>query len=222
MILVNRYQYNPYERVEGKNGRYYKVDNDRPLPSVTTVLSKTGDKSALDNWRASIGDEEANRIVAESTKIGSKMHDNLEKYILNGVTPSGSMLERILTKLVIDRGLSNVDEVWGTEAGLFTKQLYAGTTDLIGVHKGIPAIMDFKNSRKYKKKEYITDYFLQLVAYAISHNEMFGTDIQKGVIMMACRTGDYLEFVIEGEEFRHYKRMWYDRLYQYYETYGVD
>lgn len=222
MKINKLYPYKTYPRVEGKQGRCYAVNQGRALPSVTTILSKTSDKSFLKEWRQRVGEAEADRIVRQATSIGNRLHENLEEYILQGTAPIGNMLERILTKLVIEKGLVKVDEVWGTEVALFSNELYAGTTDLVGVFEGEPAIMDFKNSLKIKKKEWIGDYFLQMVAYANSHNEMYQTNIQKGVIMMACRTGDYLEFVIEGDEFKEYSDKWYEKLYAYYETYGIE
>jgi genome maintenance exonuclease 1 len=125
-------------------------------------------------------------------------------------------MAKTLANVIIKEGLCNVDEVWGCEVGVYATGLYAGTADLIGKHKGVPSIMDFKNSRTEKSKEWIEDYFMQLAAYALAHNEMFGTDISKGVIMLATRDAKYQEFVIEGEEFVHYQTMWADKVSEYY------
>ena len=222
MIVTNPYEYPVLTRHDGDDGiRCYDPGYGRPLPSVTTILSGTKDNSFLQQWRQSVGEEEADKIVKQATDIGSALHENLEHWILSGQKPTGMMLVRILTDLVIKRGLSKVDEVWGVEVQLYKDELYAGTTDLVGVHQGTPAIMDFKNSRKFKQREWIEDYFLQLVAYGEAHNERFQTDIQKGVIMMAVRDGRYQEFIIEGDEWNHYKDMWYERLYVYYDTHYI-
>ena len=129
---------------------------------------------------------------------------------------------------VILKGLCHVDEFWGTEVPLYYSGLYAGTTDLIGTWKGKPAILDFKQSNKVKKREYISDYFLQLAAYAAAHNEMHGTTIDTGVILMAVQpklqadgtysTPEYLEFVVEGTEFAYWADEWMKRVELYYLT----
>ena len=149
------------------------------------------------------------------------MHKNLENYIL-GNDMSGSFMAQTLAKVIIKNGLSKVNEVWGTEVSLYSTELYAGTTDLIGLHDGIPSIMDFKNSLKEKKLEWIEDYFLQLAAYALSHNEMHGTNIQRGVIMIATRDAKYQEFIIEGKEFERYETLWANKVCAYYERFGRD
>jgi len=222
MKLTHPFEYPLLTRKDGVDGiRLYDPGYGRPLPSVTTILSNTADKSFLDQWRQNVGDNEADRVVKESTDIGNQLHNNLENWILTKRRPEGSILVKILTDLVIKKGLSKVDEVWGVEVQLYMEELYAGTTDLVGVHRGVESIMDFKNSRKWKSREFVEDYFLQLVAYAEAHNQRFNTSIKKGVIMMAVRDATYLEFVLEGNEWNHYKDKWYDRLYTYYETYGI-
>jgi genome maintenance exonuclease 1 len=128
---------------------------------------------------------------------------------------------------VILKGLCHVDEFWGTEVPLYYSGLYAGTTDLIGVWKGQPAILDFKQTNKPKKREWIEDYFLQLCAYAEAHNELHGTHINKGVILMCVKPEvddmgnvisqpEYQEFVLEGAEFEQYRSQWWRRVEQYY------
>lgn len=221
MIINKKYDYKPLERVDSPTGRKYIVGQSRPLPSVTTILSKTKDMTFLNEWKARVGQQEATRIVTEASSIGNGMHNLLEKYIL-GQEMKGQVMAVTLANLIIKKGLCKVNEVWGTEVGLYSNDLYAGTTDLVGVHEGIPSIMDFKNSLKTKKKEWIEDYFMQLAAYALAHNEMFGTDINRGVIMMATREGKYQEFIIEGDEFKHYETMWANKVCTYYDQFGKD
>lgn len=221
-MKINRlYDYKPLERVNTENGRRYIVGEGRPLPSVTTILSKTKDMTHINEWRANVGETEAARITTESSNLGNGMHKNLENYILGG-EQSGTLMAKALAKVIIKNGLCKVDEVWGTEVSLYSKELYAGTTDLIGLHEGIPTIMDFKNSLRDKKKEWIEDYFMQLAAYALSHNEMYGTDIARGIVMIATRDAKYQEFVIEGSEFRHYETMWANKVCAYYDRYGLE
>jgi genome maintenance exonuclease 1 len=149
------------------------------------------------------------------------MHTNLENYIL-GKPMGGTFMAQALANVVIKEGLPKIDEIWGTEVALYSTELYAGTTDLVGVHEGIPSIMDFKNSLRPKKREWIEDYFMQLAAYALSHNEMFGTDIHRGVVMIATREAKYQEFIIEDDEFVHYETMWANKVCSYYEQYGFE
>ena len=110
----------------------------------------------------------------------------------------------------------HLTEVWGLESPLYYPELYAGTADCIGIFRGKPAIIDFKNSMREKKKEWIEDYFLQLVAYAEAHNQVDDTNIETGCILMACHTGAYLEFYLDEQEYAHYKGKWFDRVYTYY------
>jgi len=130
---------------------------------------------------------------------------------------------------VILKGLQpNINEYWGCEVPLYYSGLYAGTTDLIGIWRGQPAIMDFKQTNKPKRREWIDDYFLQLAAYAAAHNEMHKTNIQTGVILMACQpklledgtysTPEYLEFEVLEDEFAHWSNKWMKRVELYYQT----
>jgi len=221
MLLQQKFNYKPLERIDTENGRRYVVGEGKPLPSVTTILSKTKDMTYLNEWRNNVGDAKADVIVKESTDLGNNLHKNLENYILDKPM-EGSFMAVALAKVVIKQGLSKVQEVWGTEVSLYSTGLYAGTTDLVGLHENIPSIMDFKNSKQAKKKEWIEDYFMQLAAYAIAHNEMFGTTINRGVVMIATRDAKYQEFIIEGDEFTHYETMWANKLCAYYDQVNND
>ena len=221
MIINKIYDYKPLQRVDSPNGRKYIVGESRPLPSVTTILSATKDLRHINEWKQRVGEAEAQKIVTEASNLGNGMHKNLENYIL-GEPISGSFMAQTLAKVIIKNGLSKVDEVWGTEVSLYSTDLYAGTTDLVGIHDGKPSIMDFKNSLKEKKKEWIEDYFMQLSAYSLAHNEMYGTDINRGVVMIATRDAKYQEFVIEGDEFTHWQTKWAEKVYAYYDKFGRD
>lgn len=219
MKYNNKYEYTHFSSKTSKDGsRVYKV-GDNWLPSVTTILSATKPKKDLEGlkkWRKSVGDEEADRIVQKSVNIGNQLHDNLENHLREGAAPQGSVLVKLMTKMVIKEGLSNLNEWWGAECPLYYDGLYAGTTDLVGVYNGYPAIIDFKNARKIKKLDWITDYCLQLAAYSECHNEMFGTDIKTGVILMVDRQCNFKEFFIQGQEFQKYREIWVSRLEEYY------
>ena len=221
MQIHKKFDYKPLERIDIGNGRRYIVGEGRPLPSVTTVLSKTKDMTFLKAWRTNVGEKEADRIVKESSGLGNSMHKNLENYIL-GEEMTGTFMAQALAKVIIKNGLKKVSEVWGTEVALYSKDLYAGTTDLIGLHNNIPSIMDYKNSLRDKRREWIEEYFMQLAAYAMAHNEMYDTDIHRGVVMIATREAKYQEFIIEGDEFTRYQTMWANKLCAYYDQYGYD
>lgn len=217
MKLTTPYNYPTYTRVDIDGKRHYAAEGYDPVPSVTTILSATKDTTPIDEWRDRIGHENADKIVDIAVSVGQQMHTNLENYILHDRDPSGTLMARHLAKLIIKKSFPNIDEVWGVEAGLITPGLYAGTADLLGVHLGQPAIMDFKNSINPKKKEYIESYFLQVAAYSLSHNFVYGTSIKKGVIMIACQTGVYQEFIIEADEMVHYQNLWLETVNEYYQ-----
>lgn len=221
MLIQKLFDYQPLKRVDTENGRRYIVGEDRPLPSVTTILSKTKDMTHIKAWQDRVGIDEANKIKTEASNLGNGMHKNLENYIL-GNKMEGSFMSKTLANVIINKGLSAVSEVWGTEVSVYSKGLYAGTTDVVGVHNGIPSIIDFKNSLKDKKVEWITDYRAQLAAYALAHNEMYGTNIHRGVIMIATREANYQEFVFEDEEFDKCIDLWLDSLQKYYNMYPRD
>lgn len=221
-MLIEKFEYPTLKRVTAKNGqRQYTGDDDQPVPSVTTVLSDTGDKTALINWRKRVGDEEANRISREAAGLGTKVHNALEKYVLQEeYNISGnnhiSVMAKAMLDEMIDKGLSQVDEIWGVEVALIAKGLYAGTSDAVGMFNGVESIIDFKTAKKIKKREWIEDYFMQGCAYALAHNEMFGTNIKQVAILMVDREGKYADFVIEGDEFEEYCNKWAMRLADYY------
>jgi genome maintenance exonuclease 1 len=221
MIINKKFDYKPLERVESPEGRRYIVGEGRALPSVTTILSKTKDMTHLNAWKKKVGEEQAEKIKVEASTLGSGMHKNLERHIL-GESLTGSYMAQTLAKVIINNGLTNIEEVWGSEVSLYSKDLYAGSTDLIGIHNGEPAIIDFKNSLREKKKEWIDDYRAQIAAYALAHNEMFGTDIKRGVIMIATRDAKYQEFVFEGKEFDQCISIWLTSLEKYYKLYSND
>ncbi len=228
-MLKETYSYAPLSRVNVNGSRHYQTPDGKPLPSVTTVLSALADKAAIHEWRKRVGNEEADRIMRLATGIGTQVHLHLEKFILEENRPSGTNLihqmAKELSDIVITDGLSKIDEVWGTEVPLYYPGLYAGTADCIGIYKGKQAIIDFKTTRKPKKRAWIDDYFLQGAAYAAAHNELYGTDIRTIVIMMigwdaeADNLGNYQEFVVEGEEFNSYSLQWANKVQEYFDKY---
>lgn len=200
-MIVEKFEYQPLKRIKTQQGRLYQTPNGQQVPSVTTVLSKTADRTHLIEWQQRVGVEQAQKIASTSAGLGTKMHTMLENYVKHNTQPQGNMVARAMARAIVKKGLCNVSQVWGIEVGLYCESLYAGTTDCVGLHKNTPAIIDFKNSRRLKKREWVTDYFLQGALYAQAHNEMFGTDIRKVVIMLSTHQAEYQEFVIEHRDF---------------------
>ena len=208
------------ETIDGQ--RHYLMSKEK-LPSVTTILAATESlekTEALAKWRESKGEENATRIVDESAARGTAMHKILEKYIMEegylDLTNIGKAAHNMAIR-IIEQGLCNLTEFYGTECTLYYPGLYAGQTDLVGIHKGKDAIIDFKQTNKPKKREWIEDYCLQLAAYAMAHNFIYRTKINKGVIMMCSKDNFYQEFVIEGVEFKKYQHRWLGKISQYYQ-----
>ena len=237
-MLVKRYDYAPLDRTTVDGRRLYCTPEGDRLPSVTTVLDATKPaeaRAALANWKARVGAEQAQKITTEAASRGTRMHTFLEHYVRTGEIrerPSNPFgwASHVMADTVIREGLLNkVDEFWGVEIPLYFPRLYAGTTDGAGVHQGQESILDYKQTNKPKRREWIGDYFLQLAAYAAAHNELFGTKIRRGVILMCVRPDQdeqlnileppkYQEFVLEGAEFDHYTNEWWKRLELYYLT----
>jgi hypothetical protein len=220
MITFNpKYNYETLNRIEGPK-RLYATPDGSKVPSVTTILSATADKTGLLEWRKRVGEAEATRISTESAGLGTLVHKHIENFIEGIERPPGStpvhIMARAMSDQVITKGLPDVTEVWGMEASLYYPGLYAGTTDLVGCYKGIPAIMDHKTAKKMKKPEWMQDYFIQTTAYALAHNEVHGTNIKLGALFMVDRENNYETFVIEGAEFDHYSDLWLRRVEQYY------
>ena len=233
-MIINRFDYSPISRTTVDGKRHYCTPDGNKVPSVTTILDRTKSaesKAALDNWKRSVGEARAQQITTEAANRGTRMHSYLEHYVKTGdmkELPSNPYAHPswFMAAQVILEGFPKIDEVWGVEVPVYYSGLYAGTTDSVGVHSGSPAIMDYKQTNKLKKREYITDYFLQLAAYAQAHNNMLGTEIRKGVILMCQQpkqladgsydTPVYQEFVLEGAEFDHYCEEWNKRVELYY------
>ena len=216
-----RYPKTVREMVEGQ--RHYILNKEK-LPSVTTILSATQSeekRESLAKWRERVGEAEATRIVDSAGARGTAMHKILEKYVLGegylDETTVGKQAHNMALQ-VIQSGLSNITEYYGTECTLYYPGLYAGQTDLVAIHKGEDAIIDFKQTNKPKRREWIEDYCLQLAAYAMAHNFIYKTKITKGVVMMCSKDNYYQEFVIEGAEFQKYKHNFLRRVDEYYKT----
>jgi len=223
-MLIQKYDYRPLSRETSNGQRLYQTPDGEKLPSVTTILDRTKSeesRQALQEWRQRVGVKRAQEITTEAASRGTRMHKYLEDYVKNnklsdpGTNPY-SQQSRKMAEIVINEGLKNVNEYWGLEVPIYYPGLYAGTTDCAGVWNNRPAIIDFKQTNKPKKKEWIEDYFCQLVAYSLAHNEVYNTDIRTGVILMCSQNFEFQHWVIEDQEFDLYTEKWLDRVAKFY------
>jgi genome maintenance exonuclease 1 len=234
-MLIQKYDYTPISRdtVEGK--RLYTLPDGSRVPSVTTILDRTKPqekRDALENWKKRVGTQAAQQITTEAAGRGTRMHKFLEDYVKNdrhmpepGSNPFSKQAHN-MAQQIVEHGLKNADEIWGIEVPLYVPGLYAGTTDACGVYHGQPTILDYKQTNKPKKKEWIEDYFLQLCAYAAAHNEVHGTDIRQGAILMAVapkeiepgifEQAEFQTWTLSGNEWTIWMDRWFDRVEQYY------
>jgi genome maintenance exonuclease 1 len=223
-LIINKFEYQPIKRKEVDGKRKYLTPDGHAVASVTTILSATKDMSHLIAWRKRVGEQKAREITTEAAGVGTRMHKYLEDYVETGEWPTpGSnpyaQQAHSMAQVIKDQVMDDV-VVWGSEVNLYMPQMYAGTTDLVGTYKGQPAIMDFKQTNKPKKLEWVVDYFLQLTAYAEAHNEIYGTDIREGHVFMCSRAGEYQQFDIWPDEYDEWRTEWYNRVYQYYEQHA--
>lgn len=219
--FINRFTYPKLTRSMVDGQRLYNTPDGTAVPSVTTILNATADHTALNAWKQRVGSEEAVRISRESAGLGTKVHAAIERYFLGEAwdtfgTNVISQMAKNMSQVMIEQVLPPVDEIWGFESALYAQGLYSGTADAIGVYNGQPAIIDFKTSKKIKKRAWIQDYFLQCCAYAQAHDMMFGTNIRCAAIMMVDRDCNHETFVIQGDEFDHYSTLWAHRVARYY------
>jgi len=228
-MITHKYNYKKLKRQNINGKRHYLLEGSTeysPMASVTTILDKTKpqeDKDALANWKKRVGKQQAQAISTEAAGRGTRMHKFLEDYCITdslgdaGTNPY-SLQAYKMADIVVDKGMVNIDEIWGVEVPVCHPNIYAGTTDLVGIHKGSEVIVDFKQTNKPKREEWIQGYYLQLAAYAEAHNALHGTNIRKGVIMMCSKDYEYQEFVIELEDFDAHRRLWWKRVEEYFES----
>jgi len=222
MIKWNKlYTYPKSVRSLDEGKRHYEVGSEK-LPSVTTILSQTQSiekRESLAKWQAKVGKNEAERVKNVAAQRGSAMHSILEHHILGNntldLTDVGQEAHR-MANVVIEKGLTDLDEIWGSEVVLSYPGLYAGQTDLCGIYQGRESIIDFKQSNKPKREEWIEDYYYQMVAYAMAHDAVHGTRIEQGVVLMCTPDLFFQKFVLNGARFRQYKWKWLWRLSEYY------
>lgn len=220
--FVERFQYKNCKQINdpitGK--RVYQTPDGGRTPSVTTILGATKDQTHLIEWRKRVGEENAKQITKEAAGVGTAMHSNLERFVAGLERQPGNNLVHVqankMADVIIENGLSKVNEIWAMEQSLYFPSLYSGTTDLVGVYDSEPAVMDYKQTNKPKKEEWIEDYYIQLVAYILAHNEVYGTYIRRGVVFMCSRDLQYQQFDLLPKDFNKYQDLWLNKVEEYY------
>ena len=221
MIWNKLYKYPSSTRSLVEGQRHYDVSNEK-LPSVTTILAATQSdekKESIARWKAKVGENEADRVRDQAASRGSNMHLHLERHILGAghkdLTDEGQVAGD-MAQVIINKGLCDLSEIWGSEVTLFYPGLYAGATDLVGIYDYEDSIIDFKQSNRPKRREWIDDYFMQLGAYAMAHNCVYDTEITQGVILMCTPDKYFQKFQVKGKEFIKYQHKFLERLDKYY------
>ena len=223
MIWNNKFNY-PKSSKSIENGlRKYQFDGEK-LPSVTSILQATKseeDKASLENWKQRVGYTEANKIKNEASNRGTSLHSYIEDFLRGRINESffeSSEQYKNMAKEIIDKGIKGkLEEIYGMETALHYPGKYAGTADLVGIYQGQETIIDFKQSNKPKKVDYIQDYFLQLGAYTLAHNVVYKTNITSGVILLCTVDNLFQEFKIEEAELLMYQNLFLARVKKFNE-----
>jgi|TARA_R100001594_G_scaffold2933_1_gene11293 genome maintenance exonuclease 1 len=217
----NKYSYLQGKQITDQESgtRVYDFNGSR-LPSVTTVLSATKNQQFLKDWKAKVGEQEAERIKNLSSKRGTSMHKFLESHIqgvgYDDLTGVGQEAKPMAQK-IIEMGLTPISEYYGSEVMLHYPGLYAGSTDLVCLHNDLETIVDFKQSNRPKREEWIEDYFLQIAAYCMAHDYVYQSQIKQGIIMICTPDLYYQEFKMQDSDLRKWKHKWLKRLDMYNE-----
>lgn len=218
----NKYNYPKSTRSIIHGSRHYAV-NQESLPSVTTILKATESeekKAKLAEWKERVGFKQAEIIKQEASSRGSSMHDYLEKFLLGKLNMDllgDNTREKVMADQIIENGLRNkLEEIWGCEATLYYPGKYAGAADCVGVYENKETIIDFKQSNKPKKDEWIDDYYLQCAAYALAHNTVYGSNITQAVILLCTKDNMFQRFLIEGDRLKDYQNKFLEKVEQFY------
>jgi hypothetical protein len=218
----NKFSYPKSMRSIVGGSRMYAINQEK-LPSVTSILQATQSeekKASLANWKARVGIAEANRIKNDASNRGTSMHVFLEKYLLGQLNLE--LLEednksKKMADEIIEQGIKNkLSEIWGTEATLYYPGKYAGTCDACGVYEGQETIIDFKQSNKPKKEEWIEDYYLQLGAYSLAHNVVHNSNITQGIVLLCTVDNLFQDFRIQGVKLEEYQNKFLNKVEQYH------
>jgi len=219
----NKFNYPKSSRSNEDGFRKYLFGEEK-LPSVTSILQATKseeDKAALENWKQRVGVQQANKIKTEASNRGTSMHSYIENFLRGRINESffeSNEQYKNMAKEIIDKGIKGkLEEIYGMETTLHYPKKYAGTADLIGIYEGKQCCLDFKQSNRLKKAEYIQDYFLQLGAYTLAHNVVYKTNITLGAILLCTVDNFYQEFKIEGSELLMYQNLFLERVKKFNE-----
>ncbi|MDC1032748.1 hypothetical protein OAQ48_01160 [Candidatus Pelagibacter sp.] len=222
MKLNFKFNYPKSIRAYYNGQRLYDVNSEK-LPSVTTILSATESeekKASLERWKNRVGRKEADLISRQSLSRGSAMHDFLEKFILNQLNLDllgDNSLEKQMADQIIENGLRNdLSEVYGVEATLYYPGKYAGAADLLGVYMGKETILDFKTGNKPRRDEWNDEYYLQLGAYSLAHDKVYGTNIKQGVILLCTKDLMFQRFIVDSERLKDCQKRFLEKVEQYY------
>ena len=216
-----RFTYPTSSRSLISGSRHYDIGQEK-LPSVTTILAATQSeekRQSLQRWKDRVGLDAADQIKNEAANRGTAMHAYLEDHLSGkqriDLTPIGQEA-RTMAQLIVDQGLKDLNEIWGSEVTVHYPGLYAGATDVAGIYNSAESIIDFKQSNKPKRREWISDYFTQLGAYAMAHNHVYGTKINQGVILMCTKDNLFQKFIVDGQEFVRFQHDFLRKVDQYY------
>ena len=226
-----KFIYPKSQRSQIQGQRHYNIQSNthslvkqKLLPSVTTIISATQSeekKQGLADWKARLGDREADKVRDTAALRGTAMHTYLDAYVRGSghrdLTSVGKEAEP-MAKRIIESGLGDLQEVWGTEVTLYYPDLYAGATDVVGIYNGRESIIDFKQTNKPKRREWIGDYFIQLAAYAMAHNYVYRTKIQSGIILMCSKDRLFQKFEVSDKEFVDCQHAFLRKVDQYYKN----
>jgi ATP-dependent exoDNAse (exonuclease V) beta subunit len=219
MKYSDKYKYIQGRQITDPGSRVYEIKGSR-LPSVTTILAKTKDQGYINRWKEKVGHEEAERIKNLSSKRGTAMHKFLEKHVegigYQDLTPVGRQAAPMAQK-IIEIGLAPITEYYGSETTLYYPGLYAGSTDLICLHNDMETIVDFKQANRPKNPDWIADYYMQIAAYCMAHDQVYGSNIRQGIIMVCTPDLYFQEFRFQDHEMRKWRHEWLKRLDMYYE-----
>lgn len=195
-MKINLFIPEKIEQINSETGRRYKTPNGDIYPSVSTVIGATENKTAILEWRATVGDSVADEITQKATKRGSLLHLCIENQILGKPSPltifhteEQNMFNSVLPVI------SDIEEVICLETPLWSDKLkVAGTVDCVAKHKGEWKVIDWKTSRTFKTKESIPGYFKQTAAYAAMVHERAGLTCPKVLIAMMTQDDGLLVF----------------------------
>ena len=219
----NKFTYPKSMRSIVSGSRMYAVNQEK-LPWVTSILQATQSeekKASLANWKARVGAAEANRIKNDASSRGTSMHSHLEKYLLGQLNleliEEEASKSKKMADEIIEQGIKGkLSEIYGIEATLYYPGKYAGTCDAVGVYEGQETIIDFKQSNKPKKEEWIEDYYLQLGAYSLAHNVVHNSKITQGIVLLCTVDNLFQDFRIQGEKLEEYQNKFLEKVEQYY------